>query len=153
MTLIDKIVHYKYFLLFKSVLKLVYLSSKVEKKVTLFWYPSWYFWPIYMERYMERCGQGMYSKNLHVVGNKVTVKNISELFLRLYIYIYLILFGLSIALWPSEEVFSEYQKSLIMHAKHFFYYFFLTFLAMPKTPPWMVLMQFWDHFITDTFVI
>ena len=47
---------------------------------------------------MERCGQGMYSKNLHVVGNKVTVKNISELFLRLYIYIYLILFGLSIAL-------------------------------------------------------
>ena len=32
MTLIDKIVHYMILLLFKPVLKLVYLSSKVEKK-------------------------------------------------------------------------------------------------------------------------
>ena len=36
MTLIDKIVHYIFLLLFGPVLKLVYLSSKVEKKVTLF---------------------------------------------------------------------------------------------------------------------
>ena len=36
MTLIDKIVHYKYFLLFKSVLKFVYLSSEVEKKSDTF---------------------------------------------------------------------------------------------------------------------
>ena len=35
MTLIDKIVHYIFILLFGSVLKLVYLSSEVLKKVTL----------------------------------------------------------------------------------------------------------------------
>ena len=36
MTLIDKIVHYIYFLLFGPALKFVYSSSKVEIKVTLF---------------------------------------------------------------------------------------------------------------------
>ena len=36
MTLIDIIVHYIYLLLFEPVLKFVYLSSEVEKKVTLF---------------------------------------------------------------------------------------------------------------------
>ena len=36
MTLIDKIVHYIFLLLFGPVLKLAYLSSEVEKKVTLF---------------------------------------------------------------------------------------------------------------------
>ena len=36
MTLIDKIVHYIFLLLFGPVLKLVYLGYKVEKKVTLF---------------------------------------------------------------------------------------------------------------------
>ena len=35
MTLIDKIVHYMFLLLIGSVFKLVYLSSNVEKKVTL----------------------------------------------------------------------------------------------------------------------
>ena len=29
---------------------------------------------------------------------------------------------------------------------------FLTILAMPKTPFLRVLLQFWDHFMTDTFV-
>ena len=47
MTLIDKIVHYRFLLLLGSVFKLVYFSSEVEKK----WhysvqYPSWSFWPI-----------------------------------------------------------------------------------------------------------
>ena len=36
MTLIDKIVHYMFLLLIGPVFKLVYLSSDVEKKVTLF---------------------------------------------------------------------------------------------------------------------
>ena len=35
MTLIDKIVHYMFLLLIGSVFKLVYLSSNVEKKVTI----------------------------------------------------------------------------------------------------------------------
>ena len=36
MTLIDKLVHYIFSLLFGPILKLVYFSSEVEKKVTLF---------------------------------------------------------------------------------------------------------------------